>query len=176
MALPRFSKKIVRALKLCYFFAPYEHDSVNSQTYFLESLEIASLLHTEDEIVAALLRRTFSASKLNGSDLKAFGFSQAAISAIRILDKPFLAMTLNDGKEVLNNRLAEKVFLAVVKVHRKTKHPTLVTSDYIAQCGVFCDVGDMVKAHLEKEEPEFHLNNEQEAAELYERLKKLSTH
>lgn len=171
---PRFSKRVVRALKLCYFFAPYEHDSATTVSYFEEALSIASYLHTEEEIITALLRRTFSATKLNGSDLKAFGFSPAIISAIRALDKPFMAMTLADGKEILNNPLAEKVFMATVVVHRNVKHPSIVTPNYIEQCGVFCDVGEMVKGHLEQNEPDFKLNTPEEAAELYKVLKQLS--
>jgi len=171
---PRFSKRLVRALKLCYFFAPYEHDSATTVSYFEEALQIASFLHTEEEIITALMRRTFSATKLNGSDLKAFGFSPAIISAVRVLDKPFMAMTLADGKEILNNPLAEKVFLATVKVHRNIKHPSVVTPNYIEQCGVFCDVGEMVKGHLEQVDPEFKLNSDEEAAQLYTYLKQLS--
>lgn len=171
---PRFSKRVVRALELCYFFAPYEHDSATTVSYFEEALSIASYLHTEEEIITALLRRTFSATKLNGSDLKAFGFSPAIISAIRALDKPFMAMTLADGKEILNNPLAEKVFMATVVVHRNVKHPSIVTPNYIEQCGVFCDVGEMVKGHLEQNEPDFKLNTPEEAAELYKVLKQLS--
>ncbi len=172
----RFSKRVVRALKLAYFLFPYEHESVTSVPYFEEALQIASLLHSEDEIIAALLRRVFSATKLNGSDLKAFGFSPAAITAIRLLDKPFMNMSLADGKEILANRLAEKVYWATVQIHRKRTYPDAISADYIKQCGVFCDVGDMVKAHLETEEPEFRLNNEEEAAELYAFLKHISTH
>ena len=171
---PRFSKRAIRALKLCYFFAPYEHDSATTVSYFEEALSIASYLHTEEEIITALLRRTFSATKLNGSDLKAFGFSPAIISAIRALDKPFMAMTLADGKEILNNPLAEKVFMATVVVHRNVKHPSIVTPNYIEQCGVFCDVGEMVKGHLEQNEPDFKLNTPEEAAELFKVLKQLS--
>lgn len=173
---PKYSKRVIRALKLCYFFAPYEHDSATTISYFEEALTIASYLHTEDEIIASLMRRTFSATKLNGSDLKAFGFSPAVISAVRVLDKPFMAMSLNDGKEILNNPLAEKVFLATVKVHRDIKHPSVVTPNYIEQCGVLCDVGDMVKAHLEQNEPEFKLNTPEEAAIKFAELKQLSTH
>lgn len=114
MAL-KISRKLKKALQIS-LITFVDGEKPDSKQYFNEAVQVASFLHSEDEMCVALLHGVYAYTKLSRSDLANSGYSKEVLEAVSALTTKEANFTEKDQLAVLASPLAMKVFLSFCRV------------------------------------------------------------
>ena len=105
-----YTEKTKLALQIMFNTHKDQKDKGNTP-YIFHPYHLAEQMTTEDEIILALLHDTVEDSSLTVDDIKAYGFNNNIIEALRIITKDKQMNYTDYIKRIGSNKLAKKIKL-----------------------------------------------------------------